>query len=331
MIRSLRGSAIVIATAAWGLTGPFAAAETYHGQAQGQACSDCHTEHYEEGGGLPAGTDAGGPFDRLLVRSTTNRLCLFCHDGGDVTAPDVVTPVTIYDATGDEHSGAGFFAASIGTKNDFGHDLGVLAAEVPFSSLTNITLSCASCHDPHGNDNYRNILDRPAGPTDHPVRSGSDTFVDSSPGDPPSVGATALAYRESNVGYRSSTSLWCTSCHDELRPESNTPTNRRHHLMNVPISGPGYPTDPGHWMAGSGSGFGTSTGDDVEGIPRLRFQVPTAVDYPSSQVVAADNEVMCETCHLAHGSAYEHGLVWPNEGPGSPADRDSGCQQCHNY
>jgi hypothetical protein len=307
-------------------------ADTYHGQAnRGQPCSDCHTEHYEEGGGLPAGTDTGGPFDELLVRSTTNRLCLFCHDGSDVTAPDVLAPVTSYSGSGDEHSAAGFFSGAVGTKNDNGHDLGVLVTEVPFSTLTNVTLTCASCHDPHGTANFRNLLDRPAGTVDAAVKVGTDVFVRSLPGDPPSMGATLQAYRESNVGYRSSTSRWCTTCHDQLQPMLNNPANRDHHFTDVSIDGAGYPTDPPHWASGTGSGFGSATGDGVEGVPRLRFQVAGAVDVTSAQLAAADNQVMCETCHLAHGGDYEHGFVWPEEGAGSTADKDSGCQQCHNY
>ena len=55
--------------------------------------------------------EAGGPFEMLKLRQTTNKLCLFCHDGSDPNAPDVLGPVIMYAGTGDEHSGAGFFGS----------------------------------------------------------------------------------------------------------------------------------------------------------------------------------------------------------------------------
>jgi len=296
-----------------------------------QPCSDCHTLHYEEDGGTPSNTEPGGPFDMLLLRETTNKLCLFCHDGSDPNAPDVLAPVIMYVGSGDEHSGAGFFANSGGFENLNGHDLGVVTADVPFSTRVNLELTCASCHDPHGTPNYRNVLTSPAGGVGVAPEMARDVFRDLPPGDPPSPAASVLAYRESNEGYRSATSLWCAECHDELSPSLNTPATRVHHLIDVPINGAGYPTDPAHWVAGIGSGFGDTTGDATEGVPRLRFQVASATDHATARVVAAPNQVACASCHLAHGGAHAEGLVWPHEDPGTPVDKDSGCNQCHNY
>ncbi|RJQ52032.1 MAG: hypothetical protein C4526_08895 [Nitrospiraceae bacterium] len=296
-----------------------------------QPCSDCHTQHYSEGGGTPPGVEAGGPFAELLIRATTNKLCLFCHDGSDPKAPDVLGPVTMYDGSGDEHSGAGFFSNSGGVSAEQGHDLGVTSVSVPFSSMTNMTLTCASCHDPHGTINYRNVLSSPAGGAGLTVEMAKDVFRDAPPGDPPSATASVSAYKESNEGYKANTSLWCTECHDGLKPSVNNPVNRVHHLIDVPVNGGGYPTDPAHWAAGTGPGFGAATGDLTEGVPRLRFQASTATDYISSKVVASGNEVICTSCHLAHGGRYKKGLVWPYLEPDSPIDANSGCNQCHNF
>lgn len=294
-----------------------------------QPCNDCHTLHYSEGGSQPAGTEAGGPFADTLVRSTTNKLCLFCHDGSDPNAPDVLDFVTMYQGSGDEYSGAGFFANS-GTANPNGHDLGGNALIVPFSSLTNVTLSCASCHDPHGTANYRNVLTAPGGGTGVAVLMAQDVFRDLPPGTPPSAVASIGAYKKSNEGYKANTSLWCTQCHDLLQPSVNTPQNRAHHFVNVPLNREGYPTDFLHWVGGTGVGFGDVTGDALEGIPRLRFQVSRALDFMSAKEVAANNEVICGSCHFAHGGPHQKGLVWPHLETDSTADADSGCQQCHN-
>lgn len=307
-------------------------ADYYHNLPRNrQPCSDCHTLHYSEDGTTPAGVEPGGPFDMLMVRATTNRLCLFCHDGSDPSAPDVLAPVTMYAGSGDEHSGGGFFENSGGIINDNGHDLGVAGSSAPFGTGGAMELTCASCHDPHGTPNYRNTLTAPAGGTGVAVEMARDVFRDAPPGDPPSAAASITAYRESNEGYKALTSVWCAECHDELHPSLNNPGNRRHHLIDVPINDPAYPTDPAHWIAGTGTGFGATTGDATEGVPRLRFQVSTATDYATSRVVAADNEVTCLSCHLAHGGTYRKGLVWPYADPGSPADVNSGCNQCHNF
>ena len=295
-----------------------------------QPCNDCHTLHYSEEGQRPTKTEPGGPFQQILIRATTNKLCLFCHDGSDPNAPDVIDSVSMYQNSGDEHSGAGFFAGS-GIVNVNGHDLGVSAAVVPFSARTNVTLSCASCHDPHGTANYRNVLVAPAGGEGITARMAEDVFRVVPPSDPPSVAASIAAYKESNEGYKAKTSLWCAECHEQLKPTANNAFNRVHHLSDVRLNNTGYPTDPAHWLAGTGAGFGIATGDFVEGVPRLRFQVSTATDFVSATLAGTDNEIMCAGCHLAHGGKYKKGLVWPYLESDNPADANSGCQQCHNF
>jgi hypothetical protein len=295
-----------------------------------QPCNDCHTLHYSEDGRRPEEAEPGGPFQQILIRATTNKLCLFCHDGSDPNAPDVLSTVTMYEGSGDEHSGAGFFANSGGIVNPNGHDLGVNTATVPFSARTNVTLTCASCHDPHGTANYRNTLAAPSGGEGVPVLMAQDVFRDAPPGNPPSAAAAIAAYRKSNEGYRAKTSLWCAECHELLKPTVNNTQNRIHHFTDIRLNGDGFPTDSRHWLAGSGGGFGDATGDDAEGVPRLRFQNSSANDFTAAQLVAADNEVMCATCHLAHGGKYKKSLVWPYLEVNN-ADANSGCQQCHNF
>lgn len=316
----------LLAAALAPLAGPAEAAHYHDLEKNRQPCGDCHILHHGEGT-----VDPAGPFPQLLTRATTNALCLFCHDGSLPSAPDVLEPVSMYAGTGDEHSGAGFFANSGGVDNPRGHDLG-LSKPTPFGTGPSRTLTCASCHDPHGTPNYRNVLTAPGGGTGAAVVMGADVYRESPPGDPPSSSASVAAYKESNEGYRSGTSRWCVSCHDALAPHlAGSVRTQSHHLVDVPIDGTGYPTAPLHWQGGIGSGFGVLTGDAVEGVPRLRFQVPGATDFASSKAVAQANQVMCGTCHLAHGGAHLKGLVWPHLDAATSPDGNSGCQQCHNY
>lgn len=322
--------------------------ETYHNLSRNtQACSDCHTLHYSEKGTTPAKSpfgksgfvEAGGPFAKLLMQSTTNGLCLFCHDGSVPQAPDVRTDSNYTIAnSGDEHSGAGFFG-SVGSANNKGHDLAVSASTVPFSSKTNVTLTCASCHDPHGTPNYRNILTAPAGGEGVSVIMEKDVYRNVSPGDTPTETATRAAYKRSNLGYKLYTSKWCTECHEQLQSHINPANQTRtknHHLVDVEIDDFGSNTDSTNWYNGDTNwGFGTATGDTIAGVPRLRFQVVSSssvTNWDTANDVATSNEVMCMTCHLAHGGKYLKGLVWPKkDNLSSPYDVDtnSGCNQCH--
>ncbi|HSN92741.1 MAG TPA: hypothetical protein VLS93_16030 [Anaeromyxobacteraceae bacterium] len=328
MSAASRLSAALIALA---LAGSARAASYHDLEKNRQPCADCHILHHSEGGAPPAELEPGGPFPQLLVRAVANKLCLFCHDGSNPNAPDVLDPVSMYGGSGDEHSGAGAFANAGGADNPNGHDLG-LEKPVPFGSGPSQILTCASCHDPHGTQNYRNVVTAPRGGAGTPVVMGADVHREAPAGDPPSAAASTAAYKESNEGYRARSSRWCAECHDALQPHVGGNVRvASHHLVDVPINGAGYPTDPTHWEAGTGSGFGVATGDGVEGVPRLRFQVPAATDFPSSKVVSPGNQVLCASCHLAHGGRHAKGLAWPYRDPGSPADAISGCQQCHNY
>ncbi|HEY6006054.1 MAG TPA: hypothetical protein VIV57_24450 [Anaeromyxobacter sp.] len=318
---------LLAATVAVALSGPARAAYYHDLEKNRQPCSDCHIQHY--GNDSPK-VEPGGPFGQLLVRATTNKLCFFCHDGSDPKAPDVLAPVTMYAGSGAETSGAGFFGNSGGADDPNGHDLGVSKA-TPFGSRA-MTLTCASCHDPHGTPNYRNVLTTPAGGTGVAVVMGTDVYREVPPGDPPSAAASTSTYRSSNEGYKANTSKWCVECHDALKPHvGGSARVVNHHLVDVPIDGAGYATDPAHWAGGTGSGFGAATGDAVEGVPRLRFQVAGATNLASSRVVSTSNQLMCGSCHLAHGGSFRKGLVWPYLDGGSPPDANSGCQQCHNY
>ncbi|PJA27263.1 MAG: hypothetical protein CO189_07645 [candidate division Zixibacteria bacterium CG_4_9_14_3_um_filter_46_8] len=302
----------------------------YHSQTD-IICSDCHTTHYSERGALPEHADPGGPFSTLLLVASADRLCLSCHDGTDPTAPDVLAPVTMYNGSGSEFSGAGYFSAPEGTVSAIAHDLGV-DTPVPFSvPPRSMIISCISCHDPHSTSNYRNMILNPDS-AGAPINIALDTdvFENFRPQVPPNRSATIAAYRSDNIGYRSGMANWCADCHDALFPNApgNPPAHFQRHPSDAGQDGSGYHVNVGHWMNGSGDGFGITTGDNLEGVPRLRFQAPTATNYGSAVTPASNNQIFCNSCHFAHGGPYDSGLLWPFKIAGE-ADLYSGCQQCH--
>ncbi len=292
----------------------------------GLVCAQCHILHYGEGGG----GEPGGPFTYLLSHSTINGLCLSCHDGSDPTAPDVLAAVSMYDATSDEHSAAGYFAGT-DVSSDSAHDLGVTDLVPLRTPSTNIALSCASCHDVHGNGNYRNLVSDPdSSGSGTNVVLGTDIFEGVAPAVPPTQEGSVAAYKSSNIGYRSNLSYWCAECHNllETNEDGVTPAHYKRHPSDVSLDVAGGHTDPSNWTAGDSLGFGTATGDGTEGVPRVRFQEATATDYSSAKTVASTNQVFCTTCHLAHGGKYISCAVWPYKV--LDADMYSPCQQCHN-
>lgn len=302
---------------------------------QSMACSDCHTMHNRKDNAPMRYDRSSAPAAKLLRHATGTSLCLHCHDGTNVTAPDVLAPVTMYSGSGDEHSGGGSFERGQGMASNKSHDLGV-SSSVPLSTMGRVTLTCSSCHDPHGNGNYRNLLMKPnpfgAGT---PVALGTDVFEEVSPANPPTQQGTINAYKRSNIGYKSNMGSWCGECHDTLA--SNEAGSASAHFMNHPnnVAFNTYSpsrTNPSHWVEGQGEGFGTATGDSSEGVPRVRFQVPTASNFAEAKTVSPGNEVFCLSCHVAHGGSYEKALVWPfRESTGGIGGKDmiSACQQCH--
>ncbi len=262
-------------------------------------CSDCHTMHYSEEGDKPVRAEAGGPFSNLLLASTTNSLCLTCHDGTDPNAPDVVYPVNYTS-----NPAGGYFANSGGTGSNKSHNLGMASGEIPPGGSDLMTLNCASCHNPHGNSSYRNLSLNPAGNGNTDV---TITAFQVRKADGPSGNSPADVYTPSNITYRKGMSEWCKDCHSDFHGAAKTgsPEPWFRHPQDLTINGRNY-ADYNHW-----SGIISD---------RVPAQSPNDTTVPSP-----DDEVFCLSCHKAHGSANKYSLIF--------ADGNkmlSTCQQCHN-
>ena len=291
-------------------------------------CGDCHVEHGIAGGDpIP-----GGPYSTLLKKSTVNGLCLSCHDGSDASAPDVLAPVTMYNQTLSLESAGGHLITP-GVANLTGHTLEIAEATPLSSAGKTLSMTCANCHDYHGNTNFRNLQYDPAGTGDSiPIELGTDVFQSVPPGDPPSSASAPAAYERGNIGYKSGWTRWCTSCHDQVATNSQAPAPA--HFSGHPsevafgIAFSGNHADVSHWLAGIGEGFFGNSQVPGEGVARLPFVQPTATDFVSSRAVAATNRATCISCHSSHGSTNSKALRWPYVEGG--VNYLSGCQQCHN-
>ena len=261
-------------------------------------CPDCHTVHYRE---LPVYAETDGPYPRLLIASTTNNVCLACHDGTDAYAPNVISP---------QYDSAGGYFASPDEANDNGHSLGypegVQVQEPPGGPDSSLFLDCASCHAPHGSDNYRNLLPNPAG-----SGNASDvtvTVIQTDPADGPIPGGRTPAdvYVPSNLVYQIGMGDWCNDCHTSFHGANSTDTGTGHpwlrHPQDVSMGASTY-VNVYHW---------NNTVDNHVEVESLDSLIPSG-----------DDEVFCLSCHKAHGSSNKHSLIYAD------GTKRSTCLQCH--
>jgi predicted CXXCH cytochrome family protein len=246
-------------------------------------CSDCHTQH-NSAEGQPMRTDqvaAAAPV--LLRRATPMELCLSCHDGGNPAAPDVIAPMTNTEAPAGEFPGG---SESPGNA----HDLNGTTPVVPPGGTVAMVVICTTCHDPHGNENYRNLRTDPTRSNQLPIDVTSAEKVIANGSNPSDV------YAPSNLIYKSGISRWCLSCHSE---------SAYGHSVDRPIFGSpmaSYPT----WASVT--------------LPRVPVDSPLDDDIPSN-----DDRVTCLSCHKAHGSANDRTLIHADG-----SSLTSTCQECHD-
>lgn len=307
-----------------------ARAGVYH-SGETSYCADCHLQSDPATGSAPSRME--------LVSEDVSELCLRCHDGRP-GIPDVMGD-DINNLT--ERSG-GFFAPA-DADNPRGHELSrratLAAAETGcghchasagplvsprYASAPHGGLSCTDCHDPHGNDNPRNLR-LPSAATDSPSFG---LFI--------AAGARGLdRYERGNVRYGTlgsdrnrEVSALCLDCHGAFggtdgrssgghRTKHPSYDSRSGHTNTIAQGAARGATDPGHWVRGNGSGF--------DGTSRVPFLVPGAGDFASASVVdPARNGVFCLSCHKAHGSGSAFGLTWTSQERGVGP---RGCDQCH--
>jgi hypothetical protein len=248
-------------------------------------CSDCHTNHNSSGGQPMRYDDVANPAAYLLRSDTAQTLCLSCHDG-NASAPDVMGTVT-YVA----ESAAGAFVNAGGPIVTTAHNLNS-APVIPPGGTKEMVLTCTTCHDPHGNDNYRNLRPDPARAGTGNVSVVAKQTVRAGEGDPKFVYVTA------NVIYKAGISAWCQNCHD-AQPEGS------HYPDEKPIFG-SFKASYTRWTAVT--------------LPRVPVLSPFDDVIPST-----DDRVVCLSCHKAHGSPHSKTLIYADG-----LTLDSTCQECHD-
>ena len=309
-------------------------------------CSDCHTMHYSEGG-QPAKTPSGeaypGPSQYLIRAESINLLCLSCHDGGtggNDTAPDV-TGVASYESTSLKRN-AGAFQSAVGVSSNKGHNLSVTNSTAPGSNPI-VTfaqgLTCVSCHDAHGNENYRNLQSSVGNSTSLRITYQNGTYSGNSAVYQIAVNPTSIHYSTGNIQYRydntaDGLSQWCKGCHTNFHGSGGDSN------LGGTASGDNNATNS-EWLRHPTIDVTMAEGVTNQHIDTYgwftTFNSRLKVVSPSNQIPgtsgSSDNQVACITCHKAHGSNNKYAVIFDNPTTTDLEDGTSmyeSCQQCHN-
>jgi predicted CXXCH cytochrome family protein len=301
------------------------------------SCAGCHRAHA-----------ALGP--NLIAAATETALCLTCHGS---TGAGATTNVVDGVEAGTSHGlrGGGFVNALMDTAWDgaavsrpatSAHLYDGTTATTMWGSgaigsgpgESGMTLACASCHNPHGNNSYR-IL-RPI-PTGAPASTG--IAVTEQATKVYTVASTQNRYfgeQYGNVVYdwewQYELVQWCAQCHT------------RYDALNTSWTGTGGP----------GS---TDSGDPIfkyRHMTRYEAWINCDLCHPGSDGINADDpfgvgyetahEATCQNCHVAHGSAAQMGtysgtVAWPDQATAPSGNARSSllrldnrgiCIGCHN-
>jgi predicted CXXCH cytochrome family protein len=276
----------------WVILLPLAAAGGDWHRDASLVCSDCHTMHNSKSG-LPMRYDddpAGAP--TLLRSADATAVCLACHGGDRTTAPNVRTP-----ANADPPGGG--FPSDLSDPFSQAHSLST-APVTPPDGDTPVVMTCTTCHDPHGNDRYRNLRPSPSGTGRAAATPVVVNQVVVANGTNPE-----LVYLGANVTYVSGLSRWCLDCHNLLVAQDWSTGQSGSHSWDRSIFS--------SWMADWASWAAE--------IPnRVPVQNPAGERSPHTA-----DETTCISCHKAHGSPNYETMIYPDG-----ASSDSLCVQCHN-
>jgi len=330
----------------------------------GTRCAGCHRAHTAKA--------------EYLLKQAQPGLCYTCHAAGAGASTDVANGVE--DGTGLALRGGGFNTAAIGsglaTKDMGALDpvtgrIATLNQQIPALALPaastskhqidgvtsgtawgngatgsgigkSLTLECGSCHDPHGNGNYRILRPIPvdSGYASHEIKAAIPAVIANPLAVPPVVGVAAVpAVMSPATGIKipDAVGKTYTTANYWLSGDTNVPVDTTATLTGTAgVGQDGYINNVANWcttchtryLAASKS-YKTDSGDAI-----YMYKHRSDANYKAG---AAN----CITCHVSHGSnaTMVGNAIGVNPGDTAVVGADSRllrvnnrgtCNMCHN-
>lgn len=266
-------------------------------------CENCHATH-----------KADGP--RLLREVNADRLCLTCHDGtgskynvlsGKFKGLDAAMYPSVAGPYGSLEGITVEEQAYVTSR----HDLDIFIYAATGNNIENLEtadshLSCSSCHDPHGNENYRNLRQN--------MRVSSDPSIPLIQTEAYSVTATTY---EQPVYVRGAVEF-CGSCHSDFNQSAGASRTAR-----ITTDQPGL-----HLASASLYKYMHPVNIDAQFVSKTAYAVPVPTYLPYE-----NGRIICQTCHFTHGTMNQG---THNRRDGYPStvlkrfDQTVGCEDCHD-
>jgi hypothetical protein len=256
----------------------------------------------------------------LLVDATPSDVCLSCHADhlGAVLAADPLAPgnekgagnfvFLLEDNLNDGHNGGatdslGNFTNAI-PGDAAGHNInapghGILAdgtlGSAPGGTFPAGILGCSSCHDPHGNANFRMLY----GATQ--IQDGLFTFTRPAPD---AEGLNINSGHESNTShtaYKGGMSNWCGNCHGDFHANGT----KLIHPSGVTIGA----TIATNYNLYNGTASITGGNQATAYLAAVPFE-DAANTTTSTAGPTAGSQVFCLSCHRAHATSAPDAGRW---------------------
>jgi len=281
-------------------------------------CAGCHTMHNSQDGQLVDPSAPGGHAYLLKAGSATDQ-CLTCHaaygqfDGGLGYGPGGdfywVTRTFSWSShgnttvsEGDSH-GHNVISATAGIAQD------ATLGQAPGGDFDSQYLGCTSCHDPHGNQNFRLLYDSAMGPK---YNGGRYTFTSDAP---EALGNSRRTYNEDgwetdiqHTVYKNGMSDWCANCHGEFHSEETGNSVHPTRAMGSTIVASYNAYQNSDQVTG-----GSQPTSYMGLVPFEAVNIDLDAVDPENHTegpLASADKVMCLTCHRSHASAFGDAARW---------------------
>lgn len=310
------------------------------------SCGQCHVTHQSEDGETVYTSPDG---EALLRGESPSDVCLSCHAEalGAVLGINPLAPPP-------ERGGGNFTFLFEDNLNDSVAEPGVIPGEAgghsivapghglvadsrhtfsPGGSYPSSDLGCTSCHDPHGNQEFRFLLDG--------RQFGSGGFVFRGPA-PTAAGlqieGPGAETRDLHTAYQWGMSRWCGNCHGLYHERGQASFQ---HPVNVAFAS----DERDRYNLYNGDEDPTGGSAATAYLPEVPFE-DRSMTVTSQQGPAASSYVICSTCHRAHATSAPGAGRWdfavellqedgvpsgsypiPNPYPGP--NQGSLCRKCH--